>query len=119
MTNPWDNQPPPGDPGPPGYFPPPYTGYPPPMYPAHPQSTTALVLGVVGLVLCGFASPFAIWLGRKSMREIDASGGRLGGRGQALAGFILGIVGTAFLVIAVSLVVTGVLGAVLSSSNGV
>jgi hypothetical protein len=46
-------------------------------------------------VCCGLASPFAIWLGRKSMREIDASGGRMGGRGQAQAGFIMGIIGTA------------------------
>jgi hypothetical protein len=33
------------------------------------------------------------------MREIDASGGRVGGRGQAQAGFILGIIGTALWVL--------------------
>jgi hypothetical protein len=58
------------------------------------------VLGILGLVCCGVASPFAIWLGRKSMREIDASGGRVGGRGQAPAGFIMGIIGTALWVLA-------------------
>lgn len=135
MTNPWGNQPPfdpnqppnqppvppAGYPGPAGYYPPPpYPGYPPPVYgppPSHPQSTTALVLGILGLVLCGFASPFAIWLGRKSMTEIDASGGQLGGRGQAQAGFILGIIGTVFLAIGVILVATGVIGGIMSSSN--
>lgn len=89
-------------PPPPAGYPPfapggyPQMGYPPggyPVAPAHPQSVTALVLGIVGLLCCAVASPFAIWLGRKSMREIDASGGQLSGRGQAQAGFILGIVG--------------------------
>ncbi len=88
-------------PPPPGYAPYPPAGYPMagypvggyPVPPAHPQSMTALILGLVGLLCCGAASPFAIWLGRKSMREIDASGGQLSGRGQAQAGFILGIIG--------------------------
>lgn len=110
--------PPPGAEG--AYPPPPYPGYPPmgmgfPPPPSHPQSTVAMVLGIVGLVLCGFASPFAIWLGRKSMREIDASGGQLGGRGQAQAGFIMGIIGSVFLVIGLVLVFTGVVGGIVSS----
>ena len=60
-----------------------------------------MVLGILGLVCCGLASPFAIWLGRKSLNEIDASGGMLGGRGQAQAGFIMGIIGTALWVLGV------------------
>lgn len=96
---------PPPPPGPPSdatmpypYYPPYPGGYPvgyPVAPPQHPQSVTAMVLGILGLVCCGLASPFAVWLGRKSMNEIDASGGQLGGRGQAQAGFILGLVGTA------------------------
>ena len=94
-------------PGMPGYpYPPGMPGYPqmPPgpfvyVPPAHPQSMTALILGIVGLLCCALASPFAIWLGQKSMREIDASGGQLGGRGQAQAGLILGIVGVAIWVL--------------------
>jgi hypothetical protein len=62
--------------------------------PEHPQSVTAMVLGILGLVCCGLASPFAIWTGRKAMKEIDASGGWMRGRGQAQAGFIMGIIGT-------------------------
>jgi len=97
--------PPPGYPGPQGYGYPPavYPGYTPPGYfqpPPHPQSVTAMVLGIVGLLCCGVASPFALWLGKKSMTEIDASGGQLGGRGQAQAGFIMGIIGSVFLAIA-------------------
>jgi hypothetical protein len=83
-----------------------YPGYPPAGYPTpaprdHPQAVTAMVLGILGLVCCGLASPFAIWTGRKSMKEIDASGGWLGGRGQAQAGFILGIIGTVLWVLGV------------------
>ena len=77
-----------------------YLAYPPMGYavaPEHPQATTAMVLGILGLVFCGFTAPFALFIGRKSMREIDASGGRFGGRGQAQAGFVMGIIGTVFL----------------------
>lgn len=65
--------------------------------PDHPKATTAMVLGIVGLVACQIISPFAWSVGKRTLREIDASGGRLGGRGQAQAGYILGIVGTIFL----------------------
>lgn len=100
---PYPQAPGPAYPGAATPFPPPYLGGYPGGYPAaypvrppdHPQAVTALVLGILGLVCCGLASPFAIWLGRKAMNEIDASGGQLGGRGQAQAGFIMGIIGTA------------------------
>lgn len=105
--------PPPADPSYPGAAmpypfdppPPPYPGGYPGVYPMrppdHPQAVTSMVLGILGLVCCGLASPFAIWLGRKSVREIDASGGRWGARGQAQAGFIMGIIGTALWVLGV------------------
>jgi hypothetical protein len=58
-------------------------------------AVTALVLGILGLVMCGpFTAIPAIIVGRKATREIDASQGRLDGRGTAQAGYILGIVGT-------------------------
>jgi hypothetical protein len=71
-----------------------------------------MVVGIVSLVLtCGYGvgllgSPVAWWLGARAKREIDASGGRLGGRGMAQAGLVLGIVGTVLLVVAVLGVVT-------------
>jgi hypothetical protein len=82
----------------------------------HPHSgaTTSLVVGVLALALAsGFglsllASPVAWWLGRRSLREIDASGGTLSGRGLAQAGMVTGIVGTVLLAIAV-LAVAGML----------
>lgn len=65
--------------------------------PDHPQATTSLVLGILGLVLCQVLSPFAWVTGGRTVREIDASGGRLGGRSNANAGRICGIVGTVIL----------------------
>ena len=65
--------------------------------PDHPQATTALVLGIVGVVVCQVLAPFAFVMGRKAVREIDASGGTLGGRGNAQAGYVLGIVGMVML----------------------
>ena len=71
----------------------------------HPRAVVALVLAIIGVVTCQVASPFALVLGRNAMKDIDASEGRLGGRGMAQAGFILGIIGTVIL----GLVVIGLL----------
>ena len=77
--------------------------------PDHPRATTALVLGLVGLVgtfACGLPvllGPVAWWIGAKARGEIDASPGRYGGRGQATAGMILGIITTVLLVLSLAL----------------
>jgi hypothetical protein len=83
-----------------------------PAAPKHPQATTAMVLGIVGLVgillLCGltlFLSPFAWALGRNSLKEIQASQGRLGGESQARTGMVTGIVGTILLFLALVAVI--------------
>src|SRR4029077_2256749 len=72
---------------------PPY-GPPPPN---HPQAITVLVLGILGLVVCGIVGPFAWVMGNRAVREIDASQGALGGRTEANVGRILGIVATVLL----------------------
>jgi hypothetical protein len=90
----------------------PYAQYPPPYAPPvqggygqqqenHPKATTALVLGIVGVICCSVTAPFAWVIGKRAMDEIDASGGRWGGRGLAQAGYVLGIVGTLLLVISI------------------
>ncbi len=112
---------PPSFPGyPPAGYPP--AGYPPAGYPMqappeHPQAVTAMVLGILGLVCCGLASPFAIWTGRKAMNEIDASGGWQGGRGQAQAGFIMGIIGTVLWVLGVLFYVVMIVFGLAASTN--
>ncbi|MFB9315636.1 hypothetical protein [Nocardioides plantarum] len=73
--------------------------------PDHPSASTVLVLGILGLVLCQVLSPVAWVLGGRTLREIDASGGRYGGRGTVNAGRICGIVGTIILVLSLLLVV--------------
>jgi TRAP-type C4-dicarboxylate transport system permease small subunit len=72
-----------------------------PLPPNHPQAVTALVLGILGVVVCGVIAPFAWNIGNQAVREIDASGGAWGGRTEANAGRILGIVGTALLAVGV------------------
>jgi Domain of unknown function (DUF4190) len=63
------------------------------------KSTAALVLGILGLLFCPLiCSVLALVLGYQSRREIDAAGGRLGGRGNATAGIVLGWIGIAIMV---------------------
>ncbi|WP_232541868.1 DUF4190 domain-containing protein [Nocardia bovistercoris] len=78
-------------------------GYPPP--PDHPQATTILILGILSLVVCGLCGPFAWSMGSKALKEIDAAGGTIGGRGNVKAGYICGIIGTVFLILAVLFVI--------------
>lgn len=104
----------------PGY--PPYGAFTPPVR-DHPQSTTALVLGIVGLVgglSCGlgfFVSPFAWALGRNASKEIAASRGQIGGEGQARAGMIMGIIGTVLLVLGLLAIALIIVIAIAGSSS--
>ena len=85
-----------------GYFPP----------PDHPNALLILLLGIVGLVFCQLAGPFAWMMGKKALDEIDRSGGTIGGRSQVLVGYITGIIATAILVLAL-LILVGVLVVIL------
>ena len=59
------------------------------------KATTSLILGILSLIACAFFTGIpAMITGRGAMKEIDASGGTLGGRGLAQAGFWTGLVGT-------------------------
>jgi hypothetical protein len=64
-----------------------------------PGAVPALVLGILGIVLCPLLGPLAWAYGRKGEQAVDASGGVLPGRGLATAGKILGMVGTALIVL--------------------
>lgn len=100
--------PPPGPyPPPPGYGQPP-TGYGQQPYgppPKHPNATTSMVLGIVsvaGGILCWLPlliAPVAWIVSSKTVKAIDASNGAQDGRGEAMAGKILGIIGTVLLVL--------------------
>ncbi|CAI9399700.1 DUF4190 domain-containing protein [Nocardioides sp. T2.26MG-1] len=75
-----------------------------PKPPEHPSATTAMVLGLIGLVgilVCGgltlVISPFAWVIGGRALREIDANPAAYSGREMASAGRVMGIVGTGLL----------------------
>jgi Domain of unknown function (DUF4190) len=138
---PGPGQPSPGQPGPgqpgqeqPGYWQqqaqgqqppyPPQHGYPAQgqvqYAPDHPKATTSLVLGILGVVLCQVIAPFAWSMGKRTLNEIDASQGRLGGRGAAQAGYVLGIVGTVLLGLSLVFILIYVVGMVaFFSTSGV
>jgi hypothetical protein len=72
----------------------------PPMWaPDHPEASTVLILGVLGMAVCQVCAPFAWVKGARVKREIDASGGRYGGRSQVQVGYVLGIVGSCLLIL--------------------
>jgi hypothetical protein len=84
---------------------------PPPSYPPPPQQRAGrtearaiwslltaiiglalgLVIGLPGLVL----GPIAYFLGKSAISRIDSSTGELGGRGTAVAGWVMGVVAMA------------------------
>jgi hypothetical protein len=86
---------------------------PPPMLPAPGSSraTTALVLGIIGLLgsvgscccclglIPGVCAPFAWWTGARELGAIRAGLASPGGEGNARTGMICGIVGTAIMVL--------------------
>ena len=69
----------------------------------HPKAQTAMILGIVGLVCCGPVGIAAFIMGNNAVKEIDASGGRLGGRGMAQAGKIMGIIAIVLMVLGIIL----------------
>jgi hypothetical protein len=57
-----------------------------------------MVLGILGLAVCGICAPFAWSIGGKAIREIDANPSAYTGRSEANAGKIMGIVGSCLLI---------------------
>jgi len=77
--------------------------YPPPAPPASAsasrEAVTALVLGILGIVCCGFLAPVAWYLGQNELRAIRLGQASAAGEGMAMAGKILGMIGTALLIV--------------------
>ena len=76
--------------------------------PNAPNGTTALVLGILSVVICPLLGPVAWSLGRRAEQSVDESGGALGGRGVATAGKVLGIIGTIILALIVLAIVIAI-----------
>ena len=88
------------------YAPTGYQGYA-PYVRNEPMAGWALGLSVFTVLCCNWLSPLAVILAVTAQRRIDASGGYLTGRGAATAGFVLGIIGCAFLVLTFVLMLSG------------
>jgi hypothetical protein len=76
------------------------------------KATASLVLGICGLVVCPLiCSILALVFGYQGRAEIDKSGGRIGGRGNATAGIVLGwiglVIGVLLIVLVIVLAATG------------
>ena len=73
--------------------------------PNHPRATAALTLGIVAV--CGLVvgltlalGPLAWYYGATAVRDIDREPGRWGGRGNAKAGLVLGVIASGLLLLA-------------------
>jgi hypothetical protein len=87
--------------------------------PDHPDATTVLLLGILGMALCQVIAPFAWIKGSRVKKEIDAAGGRYGGRSQVQIGYVLGIVGSAILGLYVVGLLFYIVFVILAISTGV
>lgn len=93
--------------GGPGYGGPGY-GYSAPR--TNPKAIWALVLGIIGVLCCGFFAGIpALILGNSAKKEIAYSGGSQSGTGMAQAGVVLGIIA----------IVLGILGIIFGVVTGV
>jgi hypothetical protein len=87
-----------------------YSPYGPVLTP-HPEANSALIMGIVALAgtfVCGILcvlGPFAWAKGAKVRKEIDAEPQRWSGRGEATAGYVMGIVTTILMIIAILIVI--------------
>ncbi|WP_232676298.1 DUF4190 domain-containing protein [Nocardioides sp. R-C-SC26] len=60
----------------------------------HPSTIIVLVLGIVSVTVMPLVAPVAWVMGRRALREIDASNGWYTGRSEVMVGYIIGIVVT-------------------------
>ncbi|MEU7039946.1 DUF4190 domain-containing protein [Streptomyces varsoviensis] len=73
------------------------------------QATASMVLGILGLLILPLILPVvALCLGISARRKADR--GEAGGRGQAVAGIVLGIIGCAFAALGVIIIVASAIG---------
>ena len=80
-----------------------------PSPPTPGNAIASLILGIIGIVLCPIVtSVVGLILGYGAKKEIDNSGGRLGGRGVAMGGIITSWIGLAIYIPIVALIVIGV-----------
>jgi len=82
----------------------------------HPQGTTVLVLGILGLVVCFIAGIVGLVIGNKALKEIDANPGAYNNRQNVVVGRILSIIGIVLQVLGIALYVLFVVIAIGTSA---
>ena len=82
----------------------------------HPQATLAFVLGLLSVLGLTILGPFGWYIGNRVVGEIDRDGREFANRGIAMAGKVLGIIGTVFLILSVLAVVAIIVFVVLAAS---
>ena len=103
-------------------YPPPYPQYAAPapytLVRDHPQSVLVFVLGLLSVLGLTILGPFGWYFGRKVIREIDAAPpGSYTNRGLAMAGMVLGIIGTVFLILIAVIVVVAIVAAIVAGGS--
>jgi Domain of unknown function (DUF4190) len=82
-----------------------------------PNAVLSLVLGIVGILVCQIAAPFAWVLGKRGEQAVAADPQRYTGKDMATAGKILGIIGTVLLALAVLALVIVIIVAIAGSAS--
>jgi hypothetical protein len=73
------------------------------------RGTLILVLGLLGLLVCGLLAPFAWVMGSTDLKKMAAGRMDPSGQSHTQAGYVCGIIGTILLVLSVvALLVVGV-----------
>ncbi len=82
-----------------------------------PNAVLSLVLGIVGILICSLAAPFAWVLGKRAEEAVAANPGRYSGKEMATAGKILGIISTVLICVGIVVLIIFVIVAVVGSSS--
>jgi len=94
-----------------------------PSQSASSQAVTALILGILSLVCCPIVGPFAWYLGNQERKAVRSGRSSSASEALAVAGMILGILGTLSLVFfALWILLFGglaVLGGLMEAAQGV
>jgi hypothetical protein len=83
----------------------------------HPQATLAFVLGLLSVLGLTILGPLGWYYGNKVVAQIDQDPREYNNRGIAMAGKVLGIIGTVFLALTVLLAIGAIIFAVAASSS--
>lgn len=83
----------------------------------HPQGTTILVLGILGLVFCQILGPVAWVMGNSALREVDANPAAYRNRSNIVVGRILGIITSVLMILVVVFLVVLIAGGLLAGSS--